>query len=498
MARKFQNNGNSLTGSSGKTILLVDDNLEYLEATALVLEREGHVVLTAESGPAALGILRVTEVDLLLLDFFMPGMTGEEVLLELRKFNRHLQVILQTGYASECPPRELLQRLDIQGYFDKSEGPDKLLLWTDVGLKAAYSRQLLEKSRNGLEYILGVAPELYKIQPIENLLQGILLQVSGLLGTSNSFLAIMSPSDSGLSDLLNPSKSGEPLQMEGFLAMLEDDTNINIRAGVGKYRAGMAFDELLNPESKQMILKTLSRGELFVGSGLTLMPLLVGALTLGIIYLETEVINPMDAELLKVFSGQAAVAIQNSQLYEMATMDPLTGVFVRRFYNHWIQRTLKNASRTRKPVGLLMVDMDCMKRINDGAGHLVGDKALVELARTLKESTRTTDFVFRFGGDEFTVILSETTSDGIMLVVNRILEKLRERIIRHPGGEFPLQASIGVAILSPPVSSQDQRDSVFWNNLGQNLLREADAGLYEVKNDGRGKASALRTMVWPE
>ena len=154
-----------------------------------VLEHEGHTVVTADNGKLALSIIKERYIDLLLLDFFMPGMTGEEVIQELRTFNTQLQVILQTGYASECPPRELLKRLDIQGYFDKSEGPEKLLLWTDVGLKAAYSTQLLVKSRKGLSYILAAAPELYKIQPIEDLLQGILFQLSGLLGTANSFLS---------------------------------------------------------------------------------------------------------------------------------------------------------------------------------------------------------------------------------------------------------------------------------------------------------------------
>ena len=69
----------------------------------------------------------------------MPGITGDEVVAQLRQFNTHVQVILQTGYASEQLPREMLRRLDIQGYHDKSEGPEKLLLWADVGLKAAYT-----------------------------------------------------------------------------------------------------------------------------------------------------------------------------------------------------------------------------------------------------------------------------------------------------------------------------------------------------------------------
>src|SRR3990172_6178954 len=108
--------------SSGQTILLVDDDAEYLEATGLLLEREGHRVLMATNGPAALELLRENQVDLLLLDYFMPGMTGEQVVVKLRQFNPYVQIILQTGYATEKPPRELLKRLDIQGYFDKSEG----------------------------------------------------------------------------------------------------------------------------------------------------------------------------------------------------------------------------------------------------------------------------------------------------------------------------------------------------------------------------------------
>src|SRR6185436_20526114 len=148
---------------SNSTILLVDDNPEYLEATRLLLEREGHQVIPAANGLEALTLLRKQSVDLLLLDYFMPGMTGEEVVTQLRQFNPYVQVVLQTGYASERPPRELLRRLDIQGYYDKREGPDKLLLWTEVGLKIAYSVQLLHKSRQGLRYILAVTPDLHKL-----------------------------------------------------------------------------------------------------------------------------------------------------------------------------------------------------------------------------------------------------------------------------------------------------------------------------------------------
>src|SRR3990172_6594321 len=87
---------------SGATILVVDDQQEALASVQLILEREGHRVLIAE----------------------------------IRKVDPEVQIVLQTGYSGEKPPREMLHALDIQGYHDKTEGPEKLLLWVDVGLKA--------------------------------------------------------------------------------------------------------------------------------------------------------------------------------------------------------------------------------------------------------------------------------------------------------------------------------------------------------------------------
>jgi signal transduction histidine kinase len=139
------------SSDSGSSVLLVDDNQDYLQATRLILEREGHQVLLAGNGLEALELLRQQQVDVLLLDYFMPNMTGEEVVAEVRQFNREVQIILQTGYASEKPAREMLRRLDIQGYCEKSEGPENLLLWTDVALKFAKHTRELERAREAAE-----------------------------------------------------------------------------------------------------------------------------------------------------------------------------------------------------------------------------------------------------------------------------------------------------------------------------------------------------------
>jgi signal transduction histidine kinase len=115
---------------------VIDDHVDTLTAVRLLLEREGHKVLTAQDGAAALALLAREPVQLLLVDYFMPVMNGEELIRQVRERDPLVQIVLHTGYAGEKPPREMLTRLAIQGYHDKSEGPRRLLLWVDTALKA--------------------------------------------------------------------------------------------------------------------------------------------------------------------------------------------------------------------------------------------------------------------------------------------------------------------------------------------------------------------------
>jgi signal transduction histidine kinase len=131
MARKRIN-----AAPSSYTILVVDDHEDTLESVRLLLEREGHRVLTASTGAEALTLLGSEKIHLALVDYIMPRMTGDELVALIRDVEPSIQVILQTGYAGDKPAREMLRRLDIHGYHDKAEGPEKLLLWVDVALKA--------------------------------------------------------------------------------------------------------------------------------------------------------------------------------------------------------------------------------------------------------------------------------------------------------------------------------------------------------------------------
>ena len=479
---------------TGRTILLVDDSREYLETTGKLLEREGHTVLTAASGEEALAIAKEKRVDLMLVDYFMPGMTGEDLVRQVRKFRPYLQIIIQTGYAGEQPPRELLKRLDIQGYYDKSEGPEKLLLWVDAGLKSAYFIELLNKSRQGLKYILNITPDLHKIQPLQDLLTGVLLQISGLLGVVHSFLAVVPGKPL-------PEQEGDPELAGGFLVMLEDDTNLIVQAATGRFSEMKRIDlDQLGLGNMQEIREALKTGAIQILETATVIPLLVGETRIGLIYLDYQVTDSQELELLQVFANQAAVAIQNTRLYHMATEDKLTGLFARGFFEQCLIREVRTAFRTGRDLSLLMIDLDGMKTINATGGHQAGDEALVMVGRILRETTRSTDNTSRYGGDEFAVILPCANPEGAVVAANRILESLKDKKVKVNNGFIPLRCSIGISTLPECDFCLDEAPrpfpTAYFQEMATLLTKKADAELYRAKKNGGSQYSGPAVLPW--
>ena len=150
----------STRSPTGHTILAVDDQQDSLVSVRNLLEREGHRVLIAESGEQALAVVKTTEVDLMIVDYLMPRMNGAQLVRAVRSFDPFVQIILQTGYAGEEPPRVMLAELDIQGYHDKADDPERLLLWVDVALKThRLVKALRERERAQAELVANCSHE---------------------------------------------------------------------------------------------------------------------------------------------------------------------------------------------------------------------------------------------------------------------------------------------------------------------------------------------------
>jgi diguanylate cyclase (GGDEF)-like protein len=462
--------------ASGYTVLLVDDNPDYLQATRLLLEREGHNVLTATNGPEALSILPQQKVDLLLLDYFMPGMTGEQVVAEIRKFDPFVQVILQTGYASEQPPRELLHRLNIQGYYDKTEGPEQLLLWTTVGLKAAYTIQLLFKSRHGVEFILDKTPDLHRMQTVDELAQQVLEQLASLLASVGA--------GSGAT---------------GFLATLDSSSELVIRAGAGAYAAKGNVRDRVDAERMSLIDLALQEAQVQVSAHGTILPLRLGPLTLGVIFVDQLVVADQTLELARMLANQAAAAIQNAQLYELAAIDVLTGAYVPAFLEQALVRELASGLRGRETVAFLLVDVDSMSSVNAKAGHLAGDQALAALGKVLRQVTRAGDSVGRYEGDAFGIVLRDPVAIGPERLGQRIQELLRDQMVVGPQGEAPLRVSIGFALIEAPSSAGGYRaDISYFQAVAGQLKASALAALAEAQKAGGATLRGSPALAWLE
>ncbi|MDX2006466.1 MAG: diguanylate cyclase [Meiothermus sp.] len=454
---------NQTRPASGHVILVVDDDEATLSTLEELLTQEGHTVRTARSGREAMERLREQAVHLMLLNSLMPGQSGEETVRAVREFNPEVQVVLQTGCASERPARQTLAELDIHGYHDRSEGPERLLVWVDAALKSYRQGRALRASSRGMEHILEAAPELHRLQPLEDLLYGILLQIEGLMGLSGTVIALR----------------------EGGLVVVEPDQKFRLRVGTGRFQ-GKGWEQL-SQEEQQLILEAANTGQI-QWENLMALPLRAGERAVGVVLMEQSASAPTNLKILQLFASQAAVAIENVRLYELATVDDLTRVSTRR---HWLSRlddALQLALRHAHPLSLVLLDLDHFKAVNDRHGHLAGDRVLAALGRTLLPSLRRSDAVGRIGGEEFAVLLPHTDLEGAALVAEKLRQAVAQMTVEWEGEALRLTASLGVATLRI-LPTQTARDSGSLERTRTALLQAADEALYRAKAEGRDRVA---------
>ncbi len=171
----------------------------------------------------------------------------------------------------------------------------------------------------------------------------------------------------------------------------------------------------------------------------------------------------------------------NLALAAFATRDPLTALFNRRGLMAQLNQWRSWAGRYERPLGLLLIDVDDFKSINDDHGHAVGDIALKTVAEALARTVRGSDMVARYGGDEFAVVAPETDATELTMLANRLLQAVRDTALSDwDGGPIPLSISAGGAVMLQ--GSGVDIDS---------LLADADRGLYAAKLAGKNRIGAI-------
>jgi diguanylate cyclase (GGDEF)-like protein len=447
---------------SGHTVLVVDDDATLLTSLEQLLTQDGHRVLTALNGMDAIRIVLEEDVHLVLLDYFMPGMTGEDVVREVRTFDKLTQIVLQTGYASERPARVMLRDLEIQGYHDKSEGPEKLLVWVDASLKAYRQARALSASRDGLRRILEITPELHRLQPLEHLIRGVLTQMQGLLGLAGVFITAPATTPDGLVGTLEQSR-------------------FRVQVGTGRF-AGIAWNDL-DADLRTIVADALDSGQVQRDQVLVV-PLKVGLKSIGAVLVEHLLAPNAELELLELFATQAAVAIENARLYAIATVDDLTRLATRRHWLAQLSDALHLTSRHGGELSVLVMDIDHFKSINDSFGHPAGDRVLEAVGRTVLETLRSGDVAGRFGGEEFAVILPHTDMDGAIAIGERLRERVSRLQVNWQGHHLDARISVGVASLhfTPGIRTDSELDAA-----RDRVIQTADNAMYRAKDAGRNR-----------
>jgi diguanylate cyclase (GGDEF)-like protein len=202
----------------------------------------------------------------------------------------------------------------------------------------------------------------------------------------------------------------------------------------------------------------------------------------GVVILGKKIVGEGYTELEQKYIDRMirflSVTMQNGLHYESSITDPKTGLFTHDFFVRRLDDAIAQCRRRNRSAGILMLDVDHFKRFNDTWGHTTGDAVLVALAQTLKECTRAEDCAARFGGEEFSVLVSDCTHDTLMMVAERIRTAVSAMELSSGTNRLQVTVSIGARMIDP-----DPR----LNSLV--LIGDADKALYRSKSGGRNRCS---------
>jgi len=211
-----------------------------------------------------------------------------------------------------------------------------------------------------------------------------------------------------------------------------------------------------------------------------------GKLT-GVLYMENNLtagaFTPERLEILRIIASQAAISLENAKLFDLATTDGLTKLFVRRYFQLMLDAEIQRSRRYNRPFSLAMIDIDNFKHFNDTYGHQLGDEVLRSVGRTIRKNTRNVDISARYGGEEFVIIFPETDLDAALIAAEKVRRCIEQIEIPHESGNLKVTISLGLAAF--PRHAQDKDD----------LIKSADGALYVSKREGKNQVSVGEKIV---
>jgi putative nucleotidyltransferase with HDIG domain len=276
-------------------ILVLDDEEGIINSIKVMLNRNGYYCVGITDPLEAIEVLKKETFDMLILDYIMAPINGDQVVSRLRQFNKDIYILMLTGHKDLAPPLDTIKALDIQGYCEKSDRFDQLMLLIESGIKSISQMRTIKQFKDGLNKILQTVPKIYQLQPISTIMEEILKGLMPLVNSDSAFILI---------DDFNNTKEKKV-----------------IFKGVGRY--DIPTQDLvnkLNPYLMEQIGKSREINEVLTLESGIIFPLHNEYNTsMGVIYIESKNFKEGKA-LIEIYARQAASSINNAFLHSLINM----------------------------------------------------------------------------------------------------------------------------------------------------------------------------------
>lgn len=456
-------------------ILVVDDiaaNVKLLEAK---LSAEYYIVLTATNGFEALEIARAEQPDLILLDVMMPKMDGFEACKRMKADPAlaHIPIVMVTALDQAS---DRIRGLEAGADDFLTKPANDLALFARVRSLVRVKMMIDElRLRDETCRELGFDAAYSAIE--DEALTGNVLLVDDRPNAASSIRTIVR-------DKLNSECTIASTRDEAMTSVRFDKHDVVlINAGMESYDGLRLCSEVRSsPEARHSsVILMVDHGDYRT---------IAAALDLGA---NDYVMRPLDENELiarmrsqmrrKCYADRLRDNVHNS--LKMAVTDPLTGLYNRRYAIPHMGALMERADNEKSPLSTALLDIDRFKAINDTYGHGVGDEVLKEFAKRVRQSVRGVDLTARIGGEEFLVVMPETSLSASAVVAERLRANIAGQPFKvsHEVGAIDVTVSIGVSAL------RDESDKP------ETLLERADVALYQSKNDGRNRVTMSETAV---
>ncbi|AAY61901.1 diguanylate cyclase domain protein [Rickettsia felis str. Pedreira] len=448
------------------TILVVDDIETNIKLLTAKLLKEYYTVLTANSGKEALAILKKEKIDTILLDVMMPEMDGFEVCKTIKTDpeTTHIPVVMVTAL-SDIDDRVKGLEAGADEFLTKPINDIALF----VRLKSlSRMKSLIDelKLRNSTNALLGVT----NIEMHDTFADKKILLINDDVVQAKNIKQML-------------------LKITQNVKVISNSDELDI---INEYTPDFVIISSTLENEDPLRISVILRGKAEI-SGVVIilqidedgMPLVVKGIELGIndyfVYPieESELLARIRTQLRRK-QYQDNLRNDLEQSVNLAAKDGLTGLFNRRYFDIHLKQMIEKANKESIKLYLLMCDIDNFKHVNDTYGHQAGDKVLTIVSRILKNTLRVTDLIARFGGEEFTILLTDIDISKAIETAERVRVKIEYMDFHIEDQIEPLKKTISIG-----VTEYKKEESI------ESFIERADKAMYEAKTTGKNKVVKL-------